>query len=46
MADTASSVGDRRRSRIEDDLTALKVRKLAQQKELAEEFNTILTRQV
>ncbi|CAM9742960.1 unnamed protein product, partial [Laminaria digitata] len=42
---TDASTGDRRRSRIEDDLTALKVRKLAQQKELAEEFNTILTRQ-
>lgn len=42
----AASPGCSRRNRMEDDLTALKVRKLAQQKELAEEFNTILTRQV
>lgn len=28
------------------DLTALKIRKLGQQQELAEEFNLILTRQV
>lgn len=39
--------GDRRKpTRREDELTALKLRKLGQQKELTDEFNTILTRQV
>eukprot|EP00904_Undaria_pinnatifida_P007695 jgi/Undpi1/4055/HiC_scaffold_16.g07422.m1 len=43
MADE-SEVDQRRPSRMKDELTALKVRKLAQQKKLAEEFNVILTR--
>lgn len=45
MADE-SEVDQRRPSRMKDELTALKVRKLAQQKKLAEEFNVILTRRV
>lgn len=42
----SDSVGGRRASRREDNLTVLKVRKLEQQRELANEFNHILTRQV
>lgn len=37
---------DRKPNRREDDLTAIKVRKLGQQKEVANEFNQILTCQV
>lgn len=45
MAD--GGTGDRSKpTRREDELTVLKLRKLSQQKELANEFNTILTRQV
>ncbi|CAM9859767.1 unnamed protein product [Ectocarpus sp. 8 AP-2014] len=41
----SGSTSNHQGSRRQDELTALKVRKLAQQEELAKEFNFILTRQ-
>lgn len=41
-----SSAGHSKPARREDELTVLKLRKLRQQKDLADDFNSILTRQV